>query len=66
MRTGLDHRGVLRRWSIEVAFKSSKQVMKIQSPQHWCQKSVATLSLWVRVMQSVIGLWYFTEGRNCL
>ena len=53
-----------RRWSIEVAFKSSKQVMKIQSPQHWCQKSVETLSPWVWLMQSVIGLWYFTEGRK--
>ena len=32
-----------RRWSIEVAFKSSKQVMKIQAPQHWCQQSVEKL-----------------------
>ena len=53
-----------RRWSIEVAFKSSKQVMKIQAPQHWCQKSVEKLSPWVWLMQSVIGLWYFTEGRK--
>ena len=27
-----------RRWSIEVAFKASKQVMKIESPQHWCKE----------------------------
>jgi hypothetical protein len=53
-----------RRWSIEVAFKSSKQVMKIQAPQHWCQGSVEKLSPWVWLMQSVIGLWYFTEGRK--
>jgi hypothetical protein len=53
-----------RRWSIEVAFKSSKQVMKIQSPQHWCQESVEKLSPWVWLMQSVISLWYFTEGRK--
>jgi hypothetical protein len=51
-----------RRWSIEVAFKSSKQVMKIQSPQHWCQQSIEKLSPWVWLMQSVIGLWYITEG----
>ena len=25
-----------RRWSIEVAFKASKQVMEIEGPQHWC------------------------------
>jgi hypothetical protein len=53
-----------RRWSIEVAFKSSKQVMKIQSPQHWCKESVEKLSPWTWLMQSVISLWYFTEGRK--
>jgi hypothetical protein len=53
-----------RRWSIEVAFKSSKQAMKIQSPQHWCQQSIEKLSPWVWLMQSVIGLWYMTEGRK--
>ena len=53
-----------RRWSIEVAFKASKQVMDIQSPQHWCQESIEKLSPWVWLMQSVIGLWYLTEGRK--
>ena len=53
-----------RRWSIEVAFKSSKQVMGIQSPQHWCQQSIEKLSPWVWLMQSVIGLWYLTDGRK--
>jgi hypothetical protein len=53
-----------RRWSIEVAFKSSKQVMKIQAPQHWCQQSIEKLSPWVWLMQSVIGLWYIAEGRK--
>src|ERR1035437_1327286 len=53
-----------RRWSIEVAFKSSKQVMTIQAPQHWCQQSIEKLSPWVWLMQSVVSLWYFTEGRK--
>ena len=53
-----------RRWSIEVAFKASKQVMKIQAPQHWCQQSIEKLSPWVWLMQSVISLWYITEGRK--
>jgi len=53
-----------RRWSIEVAFKSSKQVMKIQAPQHWCQESVEKLSPWVWLMQSVVSLWYLTEGHK--
>ena len=53
-----------RRWSIEVAFKSSKQVMKIQAPQHWCRQSIEKLSPWVWLMQSVISLWYLTDGRK--
>ncbi len=53
-----------RRWSIEVAFKASKQVMKIQSPQHWCRQSIEKLSPWVWLMQSVISLWYVTEGHK--
>jgi hypothetical protein len=53
-----------RRWSIEVAFKASKQVMKIEAPQHWCRGSIEKLSPWVWLMQSVIALWYFTEGRK--
>jgi hypothetical protein len=53
-----------RRWSIEVAFKASKQVMRIESPQHWCRQSIEKLSPWVWLMQSVIGLWYLGEGRN--
>jgi hypothetical protein len=53
-----------RRWSIEVAFKSSKQVMKIEAPQHWCQQSIEKLSPWVWLMQSVVSLWYVTEGRK--
>jgi len=52
-----------RRWSIEVAVKSSKQIMKVQSPQHWRQESIEKLSPWVWLMQSVVALWYFTEGR---
>ncbi len=53
-----------RRWSIEVAFKSSKQAMKIQAPQHWCRQSIEKLAPWVWLMQSVISLWYMTEGRT--
>ncbi len=52
------------RWSIEVAFKASKQVMKIQAPQHWCQQSIEKLAPWVWLMQSVISLWYVTEGHK--
>jgi len=53
-----------RRWSIEVAFKASKQVMKIESPQHWCEESIKKLAPWVWLMQSVVSLWYLTAGRQ--
>jgi hypothetical protein len=53
-----------RRWSTEVVFKASKQVMRIQSPQHWCQESVEKLSPWVWLMQSVVSVWYITDGRK--
>lgn len=53
-----------RRWSIEVAFKASKQVMTIESPQHWCKESIQKLAPWVWLMQSVVSLWYLTDGRK--
>jgi hypothetical protein len=51
-----------RRWTIEVSFKASKQVLDIEGPQHWCQGSIEHLSPWVWLMQSLIILWYLTEG----
>lgn len=53
-----------RRWSIEVAFKASKQVMKIEAPQHWCRQSIEKLAPWVWLMQSIVSVWYLTEGRT--
>lgn len=50
------------RWSIEMAFKASKQVMEIESPQHWCQGSIEHLAPWVWLMQTVVMLWYLTAG----
>lgn len=53
-----------RRWSIEVAFKASKQLMKIECPQHWSESSIKKLAPWVWLMQSVISIWYLTEGKD--
>lgn len=53
-----------RRTSIEAAFKDSKQVMEIQKPQHWCQASIEKLAPWVWLTQSLVALWYFTEGHK--
>jgi hypothetical protein len=53
------------RWSIEVLFRGSKQVLDIEAPQHWSQQSVEKLAPWVWSMQSVIMVWYITAGREC-
>jgi DDE superfamily endonuclease len=50
------------RWSIEVSFKASKQVMEIEGPNHWCKESIERLAPWVWLTQTVIALWYLTEG----
>jgi DDE superfamily endonuclease/Archaeal putative transposase ISC1217 len=52
------------RWSIEVLFRSSKQVLDIEAPQHWSQESVEKLAPWVWSMQSVIMVWYITAGQQ--
>jgi hypothetical protein len=51
-----------QRWSIEVLFRASKQVLDIEAPQHWSQGSVEKVAPWVWGMQSVIMVWYITEG----
>jgi hypothetical protein len=52
------------RWAIEVLFRSSKQVLDIEAPQHWCRESVEKVAPWVWSMQSVILVWYLTAGRE--
>jgi hypothetical protein len=52
------------RWSIEVLFRASKQVMDVEAPQHRSQESVEKLAPWVWSMQSVIMVWYLTAGRE--
>jgi hypothetical protein len=52
------------RWSIEVSFKANKQVMGSEEPQHWCQESVERLAPWVWLVQTLVSLWYLTEGRT--
>ncbi len=53
-----------RRNTIETLFKSSKQVMQIEKPQHWCQASTKKLAAWVWLSQTLVMLWYLTEGRH--
>jgi hypothetical protein len=52
------------RWSIEVLFRASKQVLDLEAPQHWCQESVEKVAPWVWSMQSVVMVWYMSAGHT--
>lgn len=52
------------RWSIEVLFRGSKQVMELGAPQHGSRASVAKVAPWVWSMQSVLMVWYLMAGRG--
>jgi hypothetical protein len=52
------------RWSIEVLFRASKQVLDLEAPQHWSRESVEKLAPWVWSMQSVVMIWYLTAGHE--
>jgi hypothetical protein len=52
------------RWSIEVLFRASKQVLDIEAPQQWSREAVEKVAPWVWSMQSVMMVWYVTEGRG--
>jgi hypothetical protein len=53
-----------KRWAIEQSFRDSKQVLDIEGPQHWCQQSIEKLAPWVWLMQSVLLVWYVSEGHK--
>ena len=50
------------RWSIEVLFRASKQVLDIEAPQHYSREAVEKVAPWVWSLQSVIMVWYITAG----
>jgi hypothetical protein len=52
------------RWSVEVLFRSSKQVLEVEGPQHWCRASVEKVAPWVWAVQAVLMVWYVTAGRE--
>jgi hypothetical protein len=53
-----------RRWSIEIMFRASKQVMDIEAPQHYCQASVEKVVPWILGVQTVLSVWYAEAGRE--
>ncbi len=52
------------RWSIEVLFRASKQVLDIEAPQHYSREAVEKVAPWVWSLQSVLMVWYLTAGRD--
>jgi hypothetical protein len=52
------------RWSIEVLFRASKQVLDIEAPQHYSRATVEKVAPWVWSLQSVVMVWYITAGRR--
>jgi hypothetical protein len=52
------------RWSIEVLFRASKQVLDLEAPQHYSREAVEKVAPWVWALQSVIMVWYITGGRE--
>jgi hypothetical protein len=52
------------RWSIEVLFRASKQVLDIEAPQHSSREAVEKVAPWVWSAQSVLMVWYLSAGRE--
>ena len=52
------------RWSIEVLFRASKQVLDMEAPQHYSREAVEKVAPWVWSLQSVVMVWYITAGRH--
>lgn len=53
-----------KRWSVEVLFRASKQVLDIEAPQQRCRAAVEKLAPWVWLTQSVLTVWYLSAGRD--
>lgn len=53
-----------RRWSVEVLFRASKQVLDVEAPQQWCRESIEELAPWVWLLQSLVQGWYLTAGHD--
>ncbi len=51
------------RWSIEVLFRASKQVLEIEAPQQYSREAVEKVAPWVWSLQSIIIVWYITAGQ---
>lgn len=57
--------GYCRRWSVEVAFCDSKQMLGFHDPQVWCAKSVQRAAPMSWFIGSLVVLWYVLSGHAC-
>jgi hypothetical protein len=56
--------GYCRRWSVEVAFCDSKQMLGFHDPQVWCAKSVERAAPMSWFIGSLVVLWYVIAGHD--
>ena len=57
--------GYCRRWSVEVAFCDSKQMLGFHDPAVWCANSVKRAAPMSWFIGSLVVLWYAVVGREC-
>lgn len=56
--------GYLRRWSVEVAYCESKQLLGFHDPQVWCAASVSRAHPMAWFVGAVVVLWYAQGGQQ--
>jgi hypothetical protein len=57
--------GYCRRWSIEVVFFESKQLLGLHDPHVWTEKSVERAHPMAWFVQTLTILWYAVAGQEC-
>jgi hypothetical protein len=56
--------GYCRRWSVEVAFCESKQMLGFHDPEVWCANSVRRAAPMAWFVGSLVVLWYAIAGQH--
>jgi DDE superfamily endonuclease len=56
--------GYCRRWSVEVAFCDSKQLLGLHDPQVWCAASVERAAPMAWFVGTVVVCWYVLAGQH--
>ena len=56
--------GYLRRWSVEVAYCESKQLLGLHDPQVWKAESVARAHPMAWFVGALVVLWYVLHGAD--